>query len=335
MTDDGRALRILLDLTRRLTDDLTLEEALQTVTDAAVELLRADHASVRLLDDSGEELLCGARSGSGRASIPVSFRPGQGIAGWVVEHGEVVNAKEAARDQRFEPFGEQGFDVGSIMAVPLWSAGHVVGVLSVSSPAYDAFDEDAEVLARLLANCAVPAFERARLERLAVTDPHTKAFNRRYLVPKLHDEMARAERQHTPLSMLLMDLDNFKRVNDEHGHAAGNRVLREFADRVRAATRIQDALVRWGGEEFVLVMPDTDRDRALLAAERIRVAMSSRPFVVVDGVEVVQTVSIGQATWDGEEAPDELERRADEAMYAAKHAGRDRVASSEARESPA
>jgi diguanylate cyclase (GGDEF)-like protein len=329
MADEGRALRILLDLTRRLTDELTLEEALQSVTDAAVELLHADHASVRLLDESGEELLCGARSGSGRSSIPVSFRPGQGIAGWAVAHGEMINAADAAKDPRFEPFGEQGFDVGSIMAVPLWSGGRVVGVLSVSSPAGSAFGPDDEILARLLANCAVPAFERARLERLAVTDPHTKAFNRRYLLPKLQEEMSRAERQGAPLSMLLMDLDHFKRVNDDHGHAAGDRVLREFADRVRVETRRQDALVRWGGEEFVLVMPDTDRDRALLVAERIRVAMSARPFTTQAGVELAQTVSIGQATWDGKETADEIERRADAAMYAAKHAGRDRVVSAE------
>jgi diguanylate cyclase (GGDEF)-like protein len=279
--------------------------------------------------------LCGARSGSGRASIPVSYRPGQGIAGWAVAHGEVVNAPHAASDPRYQPFGDQGFDVGSIMAVPLWSGGRVVGVLSVSSPTANAFDGDAEILARLLANCAVPAFERARLERLAVTDPHTKAFNRRYLLPKLHEEMGRTQRQGARLSMLLMDLDHFKRVNDEHGHAAGDRVLREFADRVRAETRRQDALVRWGGEEFVLVMPDTDRANALLAAERIRRAASAKPFAAASGVEVAQTVSIGQATWDGTETADELERRADRAMYAAKHAGRDLVISAEPEESGA
>jgi diguanylate cyclase (GGDEF)-like protein len=122
-----------------------------------------------------------------------------------------------------------------------------------------------------------------------------------------------------------MDLDHFKDVNDEHGHAAGDRVLREFADRVRTATRVQDGLVRWGGEEFVLVMPDTDAARALQVAERIREGLASDPIAVSEGVVVEQTVSIGVSTWDGAESAGALVERADRAMYAAKRAGRDRV----------
>lgn len=320
---------VLLELTRKLTDELALEDALEAVTDAALPLLEADHASIRLLDDTGKELLCGARSGKGKSEKPFPFKPGQGVAGWVAVHGEVVRIDDVARDPRFVRRSDQGFEVATMLAVPLWSAGHVVGVLSVSREAHAPFDDREELLTRLLANCAVPAFERARLERLAVTDTHTRAFNRRYLVPRLTEEMARIARQGGELSLLLMDLDHFKRVNDEHGHAAGDRVLRDFADRVRGVTRVQDALVRWGGEEFVLVMPDTGTERALAVAERIRASTADRPFDVGASEAIAQTVSIGQATWDGKEPPEELERRADAAMYTAKREGRDRIVSAE------
>jgi diguanylate cyclase (GGDEF)-like protein len=316
---------VLLDLTRHLASEETLEHSLQAVTDSALALVDSDHASIRLLDDARATLLCGARSGLGTDRAPLTFKPNEGIAGWVVEHGDVVRLADVAADSRFEHRDNQGFDVGSMMAVPLWSAGRVIGVLSVSHGEKSHFEDRDELLARLLANCAVPAIERARLERLATTDAHTRAFNRRYLVPRLEEEMARAKRQKTALSLLMMDLDHFKRVNDQHGHAAGDQVLREFADRVRAATRVQDALVRWGGEEFVLVMPDTDAERATHVAERIREAVSGLPIVLDDGVELRQSVSIGVASWNRQEPVDAFVARSDEALYDAKRTGRNRV----------
>ncbi len=316
---------VLLDLTRHLASEETLEHSLQAVTDSALALVDADHASIRLLDDARSALLCGARSGLGTDRAPLTFKPNEGIAGWVVEHGSIAHLPEVAADPRFEQRDNQGFDVGSMMAVPLWSAGRVIGVLSVSHGDQRHFGDRDELLARLLANCAVPAIERSRLERLATTDAHTRAFNRRYLVPRLEEEMARAKRQKTALSVLMMDLDHFKRVNDDHGHAAGDLVLREFADRVRAATRVQDALVRWGGEEFVLVMPDTDGEHASHVAERIRAAVSELPILLDDGVRLSQSVSIGVASWDGHVPADAFVARADDALYEAKRSGRNRV----------
>ncbi len=325
MADRVDPIVVLLDLTRHLASEERLEHSLQAVTDSALALVDADHASIRLLDDARASLLSGARSGLGTDRAPLTFKPNEGIAGWVVENGGIVRLEDASSDPRFEVRADQGFDVGSMMAVPLWSAGRVIGVLSVSHGETSHFADRDELLARLLANCAVPAIERARLERLATTDAHTLAFNRRYLAPRLEEEMARAKRQNTALSILMMDLDHFKQVNDDHGHAAGDRVLREFADRVRAATRVQDALVRWGGEEFVLVMPDTDAERATHVAERIREAVSGLPIRIDGGADVTQSVSIGVASWDGKELADELVGRADEALYEAKRTGRDRV----------
>ncbi len=326
MIPPQEALEVLLEVTRSLADEGSLEASLEVVTRAALELLpEADHASVRLLDESRTKLLCGARSGAGIAQAPLSFRPGEGVAGWVVEHAQPARIDDVEGDTRYVFRAEQGFASRSLLAVPLWSNAVVVGVLSVSSPDRAAFGEQDQLLASLLANCAVPSIDRARLERLAITDAHTRAFNRRYLLPRLHEEMARSERTGSPFSLLVMDLDHFKDVNDRHGHAAGDAVLRLFAERVREATRRQDVLVRWGGEEFILLMPDTGLETARTVAERIRAEVAAQPFELGGGAEVRQTVSIGAATWDGREPPEALEQRADAAMYEAKRAGRDRV----------
>ena len=149
------------------------------------------------------------------------------------------------------------------------------------------------------------------------------AFNQAYLMPGLRTEMAREGPG--PLSVLLMDLDHFKLVNDGHGHAAGDLVLRQFADRVRANTRDADVFVRRGGDEFVLIMPGTSRDDARAVADRIRVSMESAPVDLGDGTTATQTLSIGAATWNSRETPEQLEQRADVAMYAAKSAGRNRI----------
>jgi two-component system cell cycle response regulator len=125
--------------------------------------------------------------------------------------------------------------------------------------------------------------------------------------------------------VLLLDLDYFKQVNDSWGHQAGDDVLAIFADRARDQVRRKDVLVRRGGEEFVLIMPDTGREEAEHVAERIRSVMADEPIMLRGGEEIHQSVSIGVATWDGVELPVELEERADRAMYTAKEAGRNRV----------
>jgi two-component system, cell cycle response regulator len=318
------ALSVLLELTSRLTREPDLESALAAVTDAALLLLPADHASVRLLDPTHTTLLASARSGKGTATPQVVLRSGEGVAGWVLEHARVVRIDDVSEDDRFKPVGQQGFAIRSMVAAPLCAGGVAVGVLSASSASVGAFTSRDELTAQLLANCSVPPLERSRLERLAATDHLTLALNARQLRPQLHAAMQRRTAGVGP-SLLLLDLDDFKGINDTHGHAAGDSVLRGFADRVRGLTRQLDVLVRRGGDEFVLVMPDVGAERALAVAERIREAMVAEPFAAA-GARVAQTVSIGVASWDGCESAEELELRADRALYDAKRDGRNRSA---------
>ncbi len=256
----------------------------------------------------------------------MSFRRGEGLIGWVVDAGEPTRVDEVKSHPRWVQSKSQTFQVTSFLAEPLWSNGEVIGVLSVTSPTLGAFGDNAQLLLRLLANCSAPPIDRARLKRLAMFDDITLAFNHRYLVPRLTEEMERASRSGSDLSVLLMDLDHFKQVNDRHGHAVGDAVLRTFADRVRRAVRRLDVLVRRGGEEFVLIMPSTSAPQAHATGNRIQQALHDEHFEVDGATQTIpQTVSIGVATWDGHEKPDALERRADEAMYEAKRLGRNRV----------
>lgn len=323
--DPQRALLLLLRLTQELALDKPLEQALQAVTDAVKILLPADHVSIRLLDQKRDSLLSGARTGTGVSNRPMEFRRGEGVIGWTVEHGEAVRIGCVADDPRFVKMSAQKFAIQSMMCEPLFSGGEVIGVLAVTSPQLEAFGEDDQLLLRLLANCSSPPIERARLRRLAMFDDLTGAFNHRYLQPRLQEELERAGRTNGEVSLLLLDLDHFKKVNDVHGHKAGDNALRHFADRVRASTRRIDILVRRGGEEFVLIMPQTGITQAHSTASRIQEKLDKEMIEVLPGVSIRQTVSIGVATWDNRESPEELETRADKAMYEGKRQGRNRV----------
>jgi two-component system cell cycle response regulator len=324
--DPQRALLLLLRLTQELTLDKPLEHALQSVTDAIKVLLPADHVSIRLLDQKRDALLSGARTGTGVGNRPMEFRRGEGVIGWVVEHAESVRIGRVAADPRFVRPDDQKFPIQSMMCEPLFSGGEVIGVLAVTSPHEEAFGEDDQLLLRLLGNCSSPPIERARLKRLAMFDDLTGAFNHRYLSPRLQEELERAGRTaNGEVSLLLLDLDHFKNVNDVHGHKAGDNALKHFADRVRASTRRIDILVRRGGEEFVLIMPQTGITQAHSTASRIQEKLDKEMIEVLPGVHIRQTVSIGVATWDGRESPEALEARADKAMYEGKRQGRNRV----------
>ena len=165
---------------------------------------------------------------------------------------------------------------------------------------------------------------RADAERLSREDPVTGIFNRRHFGEVLARELSDPESGAAP-AVLLLDLDHFKRVNDEHGHLMGDAVLQTVTDRIASVLRAEDCLARWGGEEFAVLAPDIDRDGVHALAERAREALAEEPIRVGD-VSIDLTLSVGAAlAEDGNRTPDALVHAADQALYEAKDAGRNCV----------
>jgi diguanylate cyclase (GGDEF)-like protein len=220
---------------------------------------------------------------------------------------------------------------GSVLAVPLRRPPHVFGVIALFAPTDpEGFDAAAESALQSLAGPASIAVENVLLHaeatRASTIDQMTGVWNYRYLMTSLNREVERAHRFDRSLSVLMLDLDHFKRVNDAHGHQRGDAVLREFATRVQAEIREVDTLARYGGEEFAVVLPETTATGAENLAERICRAIRSRPFGTDDGeVPISVTVSIGGAVYPEHGGSSrELIQRADRALYVAKSSGRNR-----------
>ncbi len=213
---------------------------------------------------------------------------------------------------------------GERLILPLTASGERFGTLELVG---DSFSKEQRMNAASLAAHAVVALENARLhgmvERQALVDGLTGLANRRAAAEALHAEAARAERLETPLSVVLADLDGFKDVNDAHGHAVGDAVLRTFAEVLRETLRDSDVAGRWGGEEFLLLLPGADEEGAAQLAERVRIGLAARSIPGLPGLSV--TASFGVAEYGGETNTEQLVAAADSALYRAKRAGKDRV----------
>jgi diguanylate cyclase (GGDEF)-like protein len=223
----------------------------------------------------------------------------------------------------------------TLVMVPLVAKGASIGLVELSSAAALTVDAQRLELARTMANEAAMALENARLyedaRALADRDQLTGFFNHRYLQERLGEEVVRAGRSRTPLSFLMIDLDDLKLVNDTFGHLFGDRVLTWTADRIRATLRLSDVPARYGGDEFAVILPDTDREGAERAADRILESFAGEAFESGDRGPVPVGVSIGVASLgaDGRTAQS-LIAAADTALYEAKRSGGNRVGRSSA-----
>jgi diguanylate cyclase (GGDEF)-like protein len=228
-------------------------------------------------------------------------------------------------------------DARSIAMIPLSHRGKLLGSINLcsSDPLRFTHEHASDFLAHLgviASFCIENTINRARLLRSGFTDVLTGWHNRRYLTVRINEELARARRDESKLVCLMLDIDHFKQVNDTWGHAAGDAVLRELAQRIEMQVRASDVAARYGGEEFVVLLPNTDVSSASKLAERIREEIAASPIALPAGDSVTITASIGIAEVspgpddkDLKTLGDSLIARADVALYAAKTAGRDRV----------
>jgi len=238
-------------------------------------------------------------------------------------------------------------NIRSMAMIPLIHKGALLGSINFGSADEARFTREhaTDFFAHLgaIASFALEnVVNRARLLRSGFTDVLTGWNNRRYLQVRLVEELARARRDASGLVCLMLDIDHFKKVNDSYGHAAGDAVLRELAQRIESQVRVSDVAARYGGEEFVVLLPGTEIESGTLLAERIRKAVSANPIEIGGGNSITITVSIGIASIapirDGDDLKttgESLLARADVALYSAKSSGRDRVAAEHADQLPA
>lgn len=220
--------------------------------------------------------------------------------------------------------------LGSLIVAPLRVEGQLIGAIMVGGTTRARYTPDDTATVAELARHAAVALKNAQMHsavaRAAQTDALTGIFNRGAVIERLERELERSRRYGRPLSVLFFDLDRFKNINDTYGHQFGDRMLRELARIATQSVRSIDLIGRYGGEEFVAVLPETDGARALIVAERLRAAVAARHFTLDSGEEVRATVSIGVAVFPDHGATmDTLIRVADTALYAAKSGGRNRV----------
>jgi diguanylate cyclase (GGDEF)-like protein len=255
----------------------------------------------------------------------------QAIGLWVMKRGEPFASASLAVDPRVGPAGEAG---GAALAFPLTSRGRTVAAL-VAVDRQPASREPrlsvgtAAALAAVLEPAAL-AFDNAlraeRAEALSVTDDLTQLYNSRYLAQVLRRESKRASRSGRPLSLLFIDLDGFKGVNDVHGHLCGSRTLVEVAAVIKASARETDVVSRFGGDEFAAVLPDTGSEGAVAVGERIRDRIAEYRFLTGEGLNIALTASVGVATLpDVAASADGLMRAADRAMYWVKDHGKNGI----------
>ena len=318
-------LRMLKSLAERLGGRLSLEELLGVVTDHAAIMLGVERASVRLFDASHSRLIAVARSGASiHEGASVSFAPGEGLVGWIAEHKLPIRSSDPQNDARFAHRESMVTPIASFLGVPLCAGERCIGVLSAVSNEPDAFGADHEEIMLVLSAIAAPYIEIARLSRLSQVDALTGTLNRRGLDGALPEAGTRERAAILPCTVALVDIDGFKRVNDEYGHAVGDELLKLVAEKLKGAVRASDAVIRLGGDEFLMVLSRIGQARGAAVAERARDAVASSPLVLGDS-DVRVTITLGVARVTADEPRADILARADQALYEGKRHGRNCV----------
>ncbi len=308
--------------------ELELTALLNLVTHWAQKLVEADAGGFFLFNSNLNQLKLEISLGSSMVPIGSIVKIGEGLSGRALaEKSPQMTPLYTADDNHMPRYGH--YFPGGVIAIPVFRGDDRLGVLTMSYDQEHQFSQNEVNILTLFAAQAAIAIQNAQLyekiHSLAITDPLTEVYNRRHFFEQASIEIERARRYHKNLAILILDIDHFKRVNDELGHLAGDEVLRQLVARCESLLRDSDLFSRYGGEEFIILLPETNLERAITVGERLRCAVCESPFVFEDHL-ITLTISGGLATFE-ESIPDisSLLKKADEAMYAAKNAGRNRV----------
>jgi diguanylate cyclase (GGDEF)-like protein len=326
---------IFHELGKALTSSLQLDQVLRTIMEKIDEFLHPDTWSMLLVDEAKQELYFELAIGKNAHTLKdVRIKMGQGIAGWVAQSQQAVIVPDVGQDTRFFAKVDEKTktETRSIVAVPVRFRDHCLGVIElVNCVGVEGFNDRDLALLEALADFAAIALENARhvqrIHELTITDDCTSLYNARHLNFILETEIYRSQRYGYEFSLVFLDLDHFKSVNDTHGHLMGSKLLAEIGDMLRKNCRLIDFAFRYGGDEFVILLPQTSKDSACVVARRLHKMIRESQWLATEGLDVHVTTSAGVASYPSDaKTKAQLLHLADEAMYLVKNTTRDRVA---------
>ena len=327
----------LYAFTRRIGQALQTDGLYDLIVETVAARVLAHQGSLAIFDDTTSRLSIVATRGYPSVLVEdLRIAPGDGIIGEVFASRRPLLVTDAGRE--LAPPHRRRYRTGSFMALPLFAGSEGLGVLTLADREdLQPFTRQDLTVARALAAPATLGLVTAKLAgqartlaHAAAVDPLTSLFNRRYFETRIDEEISRARRYGLDLALLVIDADDFKRLNDRLGHLMGDQVLRTMADTLRRSVRGFDVCTRFGGEEFAILMPGSHAAAAVQSAERIRQRIENYRFDLLPiPPDLRPTISVGVAVLTASDAPQDLIARADRALYQAKAEGKNRVRLSE------
>lgn len=330
MGDLTKQLIACVELGKAVTSTLDREEILQIILNRLSKLIRAQNWTLYLMDENRQELHFEVVVGlEGRDLTGMRLKVGEGLAGMVAETGEPIMVPDTSMESRFDQRidSQTGFTTHSLITLPLTLGEKVIGVLQIINPESqelfkDRFFPILQILSDFVAIAINNALNHERMERLVVTDDVSGYYNSRYL----HQRLAEIIDSGQMTSLVFLDMDNFKHIVDTYGHPLGSKTLKEVAQVIDSQLTEGDFLVRYGGDEYVAVLPGQDKAKALETVRNIHKALNEAVFLKEDGHHVKVTASFGIANYP-EDAQDlkSLLLSADVSMYKSKDRGKNSI----------
>lgn len=329
-----RELQTLNEVVQAINSSLQPKEILRIIMEKTADLIKAEGWSVLLLDHEKRELIFEAVAGeAGLKLLGMRLKIGQGVAGWVGRYGQSLIVPDVTKDPRFYSGVDKKtkFITKSILCVPMKSRDKIIGVVEVVNKiGGEPFTQaDLEIFENLVAHITI-ALENAKMyrkmEEASLIDDLTGLYNIRYCNQFLDNFLIDRKGSRGIISLIFLDIDFFKLVDDNFGHLVGSETLKLVGTRLERVVRDGDIVVRYGGDEYIVVLPNTDKKTATVIAERIRRVVSKEPFYAFANKKFNITVTLGVASFpEDAKNRDDLIGRADKAMYEGKLSGRDKV----------
>ncbi|OGP29702.1 MAG: hypothetical protein A2073_08290 [Deltaproteobacteria bacterium GWC2_42_11] len=331
---DGRVLELymLYNVSKILNLSLNIEEIFNGIINIIGKTIHIDEFCIMLLDEATQKLVVRAWYPNSGTLPDMSFDIGEGISGTVAKTGNAMLIQDTRKEPNFMFYKGVKMDIGAFMSIPLTGKkGDVLGVFNIHKKEPFSFTENDRKFFQEVANQIAIAVENAiiydRAREASMHDELTGLYNRRYFFEYIEKELARANRYKKSFSILMIDIDSFKNFNDKNGHLKGDKVLKETAKLFVSNLRASDVVVRFGGEEFICLIPETPKEIAVTTAEKLRRAVEENIYKGGEnqpGGKV--TITIGVATWpDDAQSAIELIDYADKAMYLGKCKGKNIV----------